>query len=65
MELTLPASPPRTTATRQVPLHAQVDEAITNMVMQIRRSGASTSTVSSTQRDSQASRTSTKDLPST
>ncbi len=49
MEITVPASPPRTTAPRQVPSHAQVDEAITNMVIQIRHTGASTSTVTSSQ----------------
>ncbi len=62
MELTVPAYPPQPAAHRQIPPHAQVDEAITNMVMQIRRTGASTSTVASSQRDSQASGTSTKDL---
>ncbi len=61
MEITVSASPPRTTAPRQVPSHAQVDEAITNMVMQIRRTGAPTSTVTSPQRDSQASGTDTGD----
>ena len=59
MEITVPASPPRTTAPRQVPSHAQVDKAITNMVMQIRQTGAPTSTVTSSQRDSQASGTDT------
>ncbi len=58
------ASPPKTAAPRQVPSHAQVAETITNMVMQIRWTGASTSTVSSTRRDSQASGSSTRDLSS-
>ncbi len=55
MELTVPASLPRTTAPRQVPLRAKVAEAVTGIVIQIRRTGASTATVSSTQWDSQAS----------
>ncbi len=62
MELTVPASPPKTAAPHHVPSHAQVDEAVTNMVMQIRQTGVSTSTVTSSQRDSQASGTGTKDL---
>ncbi len=65
MELTVPASPPKTAAPRQVPSHALVAEIITNMVMQIRRTGASTSTVSSTQQDSQASGSSARDPLST
>ncbi len=65
MELTVVASPPKTAAPRQVPSHAQVDEAITSMVMQIRRTGASTSTVAYTQLNSQASGTGTKELSST
>ncbi len=55
MELTVPASPPKTTAPRQVPSSAQVAEAVTNMVMQARQTGASTLTVTSDQRDSQPS----------
>ncbi len=51
-EITVPASPPRTTAPRQIPSYAQVDEAITNMAIQIRHTGASTSTVTTSQRDS-------------
>ena len=65
MELTVPASPPKTAAPREDPSHAQVDEAITNMVMQIRRTGASTSTAASSQGESKASGTGTKDLSST
>ncbi len=56
MELTAPASPPKTTAPHQVPSSAQVAKAVTNMVMQVRQTGASTLTVTSDQRDSQASR---------
>ena len=63
MELTVPASPPKTTAPRQVPSRAQVAEAVTNLVMQVRRTGASTSTVTSDQRDTQASGSTTRDLP--
>ncbi len=55
IELAVPASPPKMTATRQVPSSAQVAEAVTNMVMQVRQTGASTSMVTSDQRDSQAS----------
>ena len=62
MELIVPASPPKMAAPRQVPSHAQVDEAITNMVIQIRQTGAPTSMVTSFQRDSQASGTSPRDL---
>ncbi len=47
MELTVPASPPRTNAPRQVPSHAKVAEAVTNMVAHVRKTGASTSTVTS------------------
>ena len=64
MELTVPASPPKTTAPRQVPSRAQVTEAVTNIVMQVRQNGALTSTVTSGQRDSQASGSTTRDLPS-
>ncbi len=62
MELTVPASPPRTTAPHQVPSHAKVAEAITNMVAHVRKTGT---TVTSTQHDSQASGSSTKGIPST
>ncbi len=62
MELTVPASPPKTAAPRQVPSCAQVAETVTNLVMQIRQTGASTSMVTSTQRDSQASGSGTRDL---
>ncbi len=65
MELTMPASTPRPAAPHQAPSSAQVNETVTNMVMHIRRTGASTSTVSSTQRDSQASGSGTRDLPLT
>ncbi len=64
MELTVPESPPKTAASRQVPSRAQAAETVTNLVMQIRRTGASMSTVTSTQRDSQASGSTTRDLSS-
>ncbi len=64
MELAVPASPPRTTTPRQVPSSTKVAEAVTNMVIQVRQTGASTSTVTSDQRDSQASGYTTRDLPS-
>ncbi len=47
MELTVPASPPKTAAPRQVPSSTQVAEAVTNLVIQVRRTGASMSTVTS------------------
>ncbi len=62
MELTVPASPPKTTAPRQVPSSAKVAQAVTNMVIQVRQTGAPTSTVTSDQRDSQASGYITRDL---
>ncbi len=65
MEITVPASPPRTTAPRQVPSHAKVAEAVTNMVAHVRKTGAPTATVTSSQRDSQTSGTGTKDSSST
>ncbi len=65
MELTVPASPPRTVAPRQVPSHTQVAKAVTNMVTQIRKTGATASTVTSAQRDSQASGSSMTDPPTT
>ncbi len=55
----------KTTAPRQVPSSAKVAEAVTNMVIQVRQTGASTSTVTSDQRDSQASGSTTRDLLST
>ncbi len=61
MELTVSASPPRTTDPRQVPSRAKVAEAVINMVAHVRKTGAPTSTVTSSQRDSQASGTSTRD----
>ncbi len=62
MELTVPASPPRTNVPRRAPSHAKVAEAITNMVAHVRQTGAPTaSTATSSQRDSQASGTGTKD----
>ena len=65
MELTVPASPPRTADPRQVPSSAQVAVTVTNLVMQIRRTGASTSTGTSDLLDSQASGSTTRDLPLT
>ncbi len=62
MELTVPASPPRTTASRQGPSHAKVATAVTNMVTHVRKTGApATSTVTSSQQDSQAGGTNTRD----
>ncbi len=62
MELTVSASPPRTTAPRQTPSHAKVAEAVTNMVAHMRKNGApAASTVTSSQKGSQVSGTSTKD----
>ncbi len=61
MELIVPASPPRTNAPRQVPSHAKVAEAVSNMVAHMRKTEAPTSTVTSPQPDSQASGTGTKD----
>ncbi len=62
MELTVPASPPRTNALRQVPSRTEVAAAVTNMAAHLRKTGApSTSTVTSSQRDSQASGTGTRD----
>ncbi len=50
MELTVPASPPRTNALHQVPSCAEVAAAVTNMAAHLRRTGApSTSTVTSSQ----------------
>ncbi len=61
MQLTVPASPLRTAALRQVPSHAKVAEAVTNMVAHVRKTGAPTaSTSTSSQRDNQASGTGTK-----
>ena len=62
MELTVSASPPRIPAPRQTPSHAKVAEAVTNMAAHLRKTGAPpTSTVTSSQRDSQASGTGTRD----
>ncbi len=62
MELAIPASPPRTNALRQVPSRAEVAAAVTNMAAHLRKTGApSTSTVTSSQRDNQASGTATGD----
>ena len=62
MELTVPASLPRTSALRQVPSRAEVAAAVTNMAAHLRRTGApSTSTVTSSQRGNQASGTDTRD----
>ncbi len=63
MELVVPASPPKTSAPRRTPSHAKVAEAVTNMAAHLRKTGAPpTPAVTSSQRDSQASGTGTKDL---
>ncbi len=63
MELTVSASPPRTTIPCQTPSHAKVAAAVTNMVAHVRKTGASvTSTVTSSRRDSQIAGTGMKDL---
>ncbi len=62
MEITVPASPPKANALRQVPSRAEVAAAVTNMAAHLRKTGApSTSTVTSSQRGSQASEAVTKD----
>ncbi len=62
MEITVPASPPKTNALRQVPSRAEVAAAVTNMAAHLRKTGApSTSTVTFSQRGSQASESFTKD----
>ncbi len=62
MEITVPASPPKTNALRQVPSRAEVAAAVTNMAAHLRKTGApSTSTVTSSQWGSQASEAATKD----
>ncbi len=62
MEITVPASPPKTNALRQVPSRADVAAAVTNMAARLMKTGApSTSTVTSSQRGSQASESVTKD----
>ncbi len=61
MELTVSASPHRTIAPRQTPSHAKVAAAVTNMVAHVRKTVApATSTVTSSQRDSQAAGIGTK-----
>ncbi len=62
MEITVPASPPKTNVLRQVPSRAEVAAAVTNMAAHLRKTGApSTSMVTPSQRSSQASETTTKD----
>ncbi len=62
MELVVSASPPKTSAPRQTPSHAKVAEAVTNMAAHLRKTGAPpTPAVTSSQRDSQASGTGTRD----
>ncbi len=63
MELTVPASPPRTVAPRQTSSQAQVAQAVTTMVTQIRKTGATSSTDASAQRDGPASGLSMTDPP--
>ena len=51
MELTVPASPPRTIAPRQASSQAQVAEAVTTMVTQIRKTGATSANASASRED--------------
>ncbi len=62
MELVVSASPPKTSAPRQTPSHAKVAEAVTNMAAHLRKTGAPPmASVTSSQRDNQASGTDTRD----
>ncbi len=61
MELTIPASPPKTTAPHHAPSNNKLAQAVTDMVFQVRQTMATTSTVTSSQCDSQASRYTTRD----
>ncbi len=63
MELTVPASPPRTSAPHQEPSDAKLAQAVTDMVLQIRQTVATTSSITSSQCDSQASEHSPRGPP--